>query len=220
MLPKIVKVVTWLAAAVVAYLIASVILSKFIFPPAEVGLATYFSPGDRFGSRVEGFDQIVLAVNDGYLHTRLEIMPHAGGPPEHLHESFEERFTVKEGTVSFLIGGEKKTLGPGESISIPPMTAHKPFNETDQIAVVQSDKDIHSLPIQFGYFLSQMYPVMDQEGGILEMVMQLSVFGTEMDSWLASGPPLPVQKAMRILLEPTARLLGYRNYYPEYHPRR
>jgi hypothetical protein len=50
----------------------------------------------------------------------------------------------------------------------------------------------------------------------LSMLLQLSVYGSEMDAWLADGPPVSVQKAMRFLLAPTARLLGYRNYYEEY----
>ncbi len=150
----------------------------------------------------------------------LEILPHAAGPPEHIHENFEERFTVREGEINILINGEKKTLRAGETISVPPMTPHKPFNETDRIAVIQSDQDTNSLPAEFGYYLSQMYPIMDREVGDLEMIMQLSAFGNEMDTWLANGPPIIVQRAMRILMEPTARLLGYKNYYPEHRPHR
>jgi mannose-6-phosphate isomerase-like protein (cupin superfamily) len=220
MYSKVAKLGVWLACVVAAYLIIGIIFSRFIFPANAVDLADYFTPGDRFGSRAEGFHQTVLGVNGGYLHTRLEIMPHAAGPPEHVHESFEEKFTVKEGRVSFLVGGEKKVLGSGESMTIPPMTPHKPFNETDQIAVVQSDEDVRSLPIQFGYYLSQMYPIMDKEGGNLDMILQLSAFGNGMDSWLAGGLPIAIQKAMRVGLEPTARLLGYNSYYPEHRPRR
>jgi hypothetical protein len=50
--------------------------------------------------------------------------------------------------------------------------------------------------------------------------MQLSVYGDDADSWIAAGPPLGVQKAMRIVMAPTARLLGYKNYYEEYRPPR
>lgn len=68
-----------------------------------------------------------------------------------------------------------------------------------------------------------MYGFMDSypEGqGILRMLMQLAVYGDDADSWIADGPPLMVQKAMRLTMEPTARLMGYRNYYEEYKPRR
>jgi uncharacterized RmlC-like cupin family protein len=220
MYSKLAKLAIWLASVIAGYLIIGMIVSRFIFPATAVDLAHYFIPGDRFGSGAEGFYQTVLGVNDGYLHTRLEIMPNAAGPPEHVHEGFEEKFTVKEGSASFLVGGEKKVLGPGESMTIPAMTPHKPFNETDQIAVVESDEDVRSLPIQFGYYLSQMYPIMDKESGDLGMLLQLSAFGNGMDSWLAGGPPIAIQKAIRVALEPTARLLGYKSYYPEHRPHR
>ena len=123
------KVSLGILAAIAAYIVIGVGLSKLVFPHPQIDFETYFRPGDVFGSSAEGFRQTVLAVNDGWLHTRLEIMPHAGGPPEHLHENFEERFTVREGTVSVLVNGEKKTLRAGESLTIPPMTPHRPFNE-------------------------------------------------------------------------------------------
>ena len=144
----------------------------------------------------------------------------AGGPPEHFHEHFAETFTVKSGTLSILVDGEKRTLKAGEKITIPPMTRHKPFNETDQIAVALSDEDVRSIPTNFGYYLSQIYPVMDQGRGDLALLMQTSVYGPDMDSWLAGGPPIAVQKALRFLLEPAARLLGFQYYYAENRPTR
>ncbi len=164
----------------------------------------------------------MLGVDGDWIHTRLEVRPNAAGPPEHFHERFAENFTVKSGTLSILINGEKRTLRAGESISIPPMTRHKPFNETNETVVVES-ADPKTLPVKFGYFLSQVYGLMDSypEGpGTLQIVMQLSMYGDDADSWIADGPPLGVQKAMRVVMEPTARLLGYRDHYEEYAPSR
>lgn len=98
------------------------------------------------------------------------------------------------------------------------MTKHKPFNETGETVVVESENP-KTLPVQFGYILSQLYGFMDQYPngpGVPQMLMQLSVYGRDADSWLANGPPLLVQKAMRVLMAPTARLFGYKNYYAEY----
>ncbi|MBK9156033.1 MAG: cupin domain-containing protein [Chloracidobacterium sp.] len=173
-------------------------------------------------SKSEGFDQTVLSVNDGWLHTRLIAKPHAIGPPEHFHEHFTETFTVKSGTLSILINGEKRILGPGETITVPPMTRHKPFNETGETVIIESI-DPRTLPVEFGFLLTQLYGFMDSfpDGpSTQQMLMQLSVYGSEADSWLADGPPLLVQKAMRFLMAPTARLLGYRSYYEEFRPTR
>jgi len=221
-LKTIVRIFVWLLIGLAAYLIVGIGVSRIIFPPAPIDYNSYFQPGDMLLSRFEGFDQTVLGVNGDWMHTRLEVRPNSPGPPEHFHEEFTENFTVKSGTLSILVNGEKRTLTAGESISIPPMTNHRPFNETNETVVVESD-DPKTLPVKFGYFLSQMYGVMDSypEGqGAPQMLMQLAVYGNDADSWIADGPPLVVQKAMRLTMEPTARLFGYKNYYEQYQPGR
>jgi mannose-6-phosphate isomerase-like protein (cupin superfamily) len=216
----ILKTVTWAIAAVVVYLVVGITLN-YLITPAKPDLTTYFRPGDKLISRFEGFEQTVLAVSDGYLHTSLEAKPYAVGPPEHFHENFTETFTVRSGTLSILVNGEKRTLRAGETLSVPPMTRHKPFNETGETVIVEND-DPRTLPVEFGFLLTQLYGFMDQfpnGPSTPQMLMQLSVYGSEADSWIADGPPLPVQKAMRVMMAPTARLLGYKYYYEEYRPK-
>jgi len=221
-LKSIFRIFVWLLIGLAAYLIVGIGASRIIFPPPPIDYNSYFQPGDKLASRFEGFDQTVLAVNGDWMHTLLEVRPNSPGPPEHFHEEFTENFTVKSGTLSILVNGEKRMLTAGESISIPPMTNHKPFNETNETVIVESD-DPKTLPVKFGYFLSQMYGFMDSypEGpGVAQMLMQLAVYGDDADSWIADGPPLIVQKAMRVTMEPTARLVGYKNFYEAYKPTR
>lgn len=204
----------------VTYLAFSIYLDSIFIRSTNVDLTTYFHPGDKFGSKFEGFDQTVLGIKDGWVRTRLEVAPFAGGPPEHAHKHFTETFTVKKGTLSIMLNGEKRTLREGESISIPPMTSHKPFNETGETVIVESD-DEKTLPIEFAYHLTQIYGFMDRfpDGPPLpHMLMQLSVFGDRFDSVIA-GPPVSAQRAMQVLIAPTARLAGYRDHYDEYRPR-
>ena len=203
------------------YLIFGIVINEYVFPAATPDYANYFLPGDKLVSKYEGFDQAILGIKNGYLHTRLVVAPNAAGPPEHFHENFTETFTVKNGTLSMLVNGEKRILKAGETISVPPMTKHKPFNETAQPVVVESD-DERTLPVEFGYHLSQLYGVMDSfPNGISmpQMMMQFAVYGTEADTYIADGPSLGTQKAMRVIMAPTARLLGYKNYYEEYKPK-
>ena len=216
---KLAKIVFVPSAAVAAYLLIGIAINT-AFPETTPDLNGYFKPGDKLVSRFEGFDQTVLAVDGEWLHTRLEVAPGAAGPPEHLHEHFAETFTVKSGTLSILVDGEKRTLKAGETITIPPMTRHKPFNETNETVIVEGN-DPKTIPVKFAYILSQLYGFMDTypEGpSVPAMVMQLSTYGNEADSWLADGPPLGVQKAMRVALAPTARLMGYSNYYEQFGP--
>lgn len=222
MLKKALRIVAGVIGVAGLYLIFGIVINEYVFPAAKPDYANYFRPGDKLVSKYEGFDQTVLSVNDGWMHTQLVVAPKAPGPPEHFHENFTENFKVKSGTLSILVNGEKKTLRAGESISIPRMTNHKPFNETDETVVVESE-DPKTLPVEFGYHLSQLYGVMDSfpDGpNVPSMMMQFAVYGTEADTYIAGGPSLGTQKAMRVILAPTARLLGYKNYYAEYKPAR
>lgn len=205
-----------------AYLLCGIVLDRYVWVAPKPDLSNYFQPGDRFVSRFEGFEQTVLSVKDGWLHTRLDVAPYAAGPPEHFHEAFAETFTVKSGTMSILVNGEKRTLRAGETLTVPPMTRHKPFNETGETVVIESD-DEKTLPVEFGYILTQLYGFMDRYPNgpnAPQMMMQLSVYGDLADSYLAEGPPLSVQKAMRVAMAPTARLVGFSNRYQEYRPLR
>ncbi|MEQ1606508.1 MAG: cupin domain-containing protein [Pyrinomonadaceae bacterium] len=204
--------------SVVAYVVIGVAID-YAFPEKIPDPATYFQPGDVLHSRNEGFDQTILSVKDGWVHSSLIVQPYAPGPPEHIHTNLVETFAVKEGVLSILLNGEKKTVRAGESLTIPVGTAHRPFNETGRPVIVESDGIENSLTVEFAYYLSQIYGFGDglgEQPDALSMIMQLSVYGNKMDAYLADGPPVPVQKAMRVVLAPTARLLGYRAYYPEY----
>jgi mannose-6-phosphate isomerase-like protein (cupin superfamily) len=216
------KLVGFPLTVLAVYIFGGIVVDRHVFPSVLPDLGNYFQPGDRIVSRFEGFDQTVLEVGDGWLHTRLEVAPNAAGPPEHFHENFAETFTVKTGTLSILVDGEKKTLRAGETLHIPPMTRHKPFNETNEIVVVEGG-EASAIPLQFGFILTQLYGFMDEYPNgpsVPAMLLQLSVYGDSADSWLADGPPLSVQKAMRVVMAPTARLLGYSNNYPNYIPKR
>ena len=216
----IIRVIAGGVGLVGLYLIFGIVLDTYVFPAPPLNYANYFKPGDKLESRFEGFDQTIFNVNGDWLQTRLEIRPHAAGPPEHFHEGFAETFAVKSGTLSVLVAGQKKTVRAGETVTVPPMTPHRPFNETDEIVVIEST-DPRSIPTKFGYVLSQLYGFMDTfENGpsTRQIVLQLSTYGDDADTWIANGPSLSMQKAMRVVLAPTARLLGYKNYYPQFRP--
>ena len=114
---------------VVGYLAVGIILNFYIFPQEKPDLADYFNSGDKFHSKSEGFDQTILWQKDGWVRLSLTIEPKGDGPPEHIHTSLDETFTVKEGVLSIWVNGEKKTLQKGESITVTKGTRHRPFNE-------------------------------------------------------------------------------------------
>lgn len=212
------SILFWKPIIIVGYFAAGIIIHHYLFPPRNPDYASYFKTGDKFRSDWEGFEQTVISQKDGWLNTKVVMKPKAAGPPVHIHENFDEVFTVKEGTLSVLINGEKKIVRAGESVNIPKGTPHKPFNESE-LPVLVEDENGKSFPLEFAYHLSQIYPLIDDLDGKpsnLTMMMQFSVYGDGFDSWIADGPPIGIQKATRFLFAPTARLVGYKNYYEEY----
>ena len=49
----------------------------------------------------------------------------AGMPPEHLHPRQAERFTVLEGAVQTIVGGEERRYETGETFDVPAGTPHQ-----------------------------------------------------------------------------------------------
>lgn len=216
---KIKRIFLWTSLVIAGYFGIGIILNYYIFPEKKPDLTNYFQTGDKFHSALEGFDQHILWLKDGWVRISLVIEPKGFGPPEHIHTNLDETFTVKEGVLSILVNGEKKMLQKGESLTVKRGTPHKPFNETNLPVIVESNEDEKSLPVEFAYYLSQLYPFVDNLGqnpSNFALIMQLSVYGDEMDAYLVDGGPIAVQKATRFLLAPTARLVGYKNYYEEY----
>jgi mannose-6-phosphate isomerase-like protein (cupin superfamily) len=212
------RILFWKAVIIIGYFVIGIIFHHYLFPPQKPDYASYFKTGDKFSSNWEGFEQTVISQKDGWLNTKVVMRPKSAGPPVHIHENFDEVFTVKEGTLSVLINGEKKIVRAGESVNIPKGTPHKPFNETE-FPVLVGDENSKSFPLEFAYHLSQIYLFIDSlngNPGDLQMIMQFSVYGDGFDSWMADGPPIGVQKVTRFVMAPTAHLLGYKNYYEEY----
>lgn len=212
----------WSLLAVLALLaLVGPLLDRIVFPEPEPGSELIPRVGQVFRSGTEGFTQRIMRRENGFIWSELTMEPHAPGPPPHVHTSFSERFRVERGIVSVRHGEDIVQLHAGEELLLAPGIVHKPFNETDQIAVVSSPlTPDYALPERFGIFLSQAYGFFDRapENGLPpRALLQMSRFSPAYDSWLG-GPPVMLQRAAYWVIGPIARLLGYRTYYAEYGP--
>jgi hypothetical protein len=130
---------------------------------------------------------------------------------------------VERGTVSVLLGDEVVQLHAGDEYLVAPGVSHRPFNQTDQEAVVSGPlTPEYALPERFGVFLSQAYGFFDaapENSSPPRALLKMSRFSPAYDSWLG-GPPVALQRAAFWVVGPIARLLGYRTYYSEYAPER
>jgi quercetin dioxygenase-like cupin family protein len=215
--------ILWIVGFLLAYILIGALLDRAIFAEAEPGPQYYPREGQVFVSKTEGFRQTILKREGGLAWVELVLEPHAPGPPEHIHTSFAENFTVAEGTLSLLVNGEKKLLRAGESLLVAPGTPHKPFNETGSRVVVTGPLTReYAMPEQFTVFLSQGYGFFDESesnGRPPKALLQMSRFSPKYDVWLA-GPPVVLQKFLYFIIGPTARLIGYRTHYEKYMPQR
>lgn len=203
----------WIVGVILVYVVVGNALHHWLFrlPPPDP--ATYPRGGDELGSAYEGFHQRVIDVVDGWIVGELVIEPGALGPPLHYHEGFAEEFVVREGLLHIELEDCIVTVGPGESFRVEPFTAHRPFNPGTERVVVASDQPL--LPQSFAACLVQMYPLLDQAQGVsFSILLQQSVIDPICDTHVADVPR-PVLTAMKLLMAPAARLLGYQNYDPD-----
>lgn len=205
------KIMFSILLVIAGYFIIGGILFNHLLKPSQPDMATYFNENRFFGSEVEGFSQEIKKVENDWVYCRLEMQAFAAGPPVHIHEHFDEMFQVEKGQATMIINGEKKIVKAGESILVPRGTPHKPCNETNEVVIMNdATNQIPSMPTSFAYGLTILYPAMDKIGDVKspKNLLPLAAQGNGFDTW-TSDAPIPVQKAIRWLLGPTARLLGY-----------
>lgn len=58
------------------------------------------------------------------LAWELRLTPGGKVPSGHTHPEQEERFTLEAGRMRFRVGGQIRVVGPGETVVVPPGTAH------------------------------------------------------------------------------------------------
>lgn len=193
------------------YFLITGVLFNHLFKPKLPDFNQYFTPNKVFVSKTEALQMEIKKYENGWVYSRAVLQAHAAGPPEHFHEHFDETFMVEKGTASFLVNGEKIVLQAGESITIPKGVHHKPFNESDEVLILNDVSNQRpSIPATFAYGLTNIYSAMDKIGNPKSPLnlLALAAQGNEFDTW-AVGIPLVVQKILRWILGPTARLLGY-----------
>ena len=72
-----------------------------------------------------------IEVSGDYDMVLGETGPKVPGPPPHYHSKMHELFVVLEGEMEFMINGEIKTVGQGESVDLPENTIHTFNNKGD-----------------------------------------------------------------------------------------
>jgi mannose-6-phosphate isomerase-like protein (cupin superfamily) len=141
--------------------------------------------------------------------------PTSVAEPEHVHPYQESGAEVISGSVRFRVGDQEKSLGAGESITIPANTPHFFWNDGEEEArfigwfrpALKIDRFFES------FFGLAQDGKLNEEGlpSFWQLAVMVPHFGEEIR---LTSPPWALQRALFGVLAPVGRKLGYRPEYP------
>ena len=203
------KVAGLLAAMAVLYFGLGALFHYVVFPEEEPPEWAYAKPGFTFETPTGERIQLIRGPNETggeFAEVHFDVAPGGNAARAHIHPHQEERFEVLSGSLTALVGEKEKVVLAGETLVVPPGTPHQPFN--------RGDVEMRSIaritpPGKLGLFFGQMSGL-DFKPTFLQMML----FVQEYEVYPVNPPPAVV-RVMSFLLAPTARLVGYRSFYPE-----
>jgi quercetin dioxygenase-like cupin family protein len=156
-------------------------------------------------------------TNGFLLEMETSWKPVSTEPPMHYHPSQSEDFKIITGELTVRINGVLEVLKPGDTLHIPPRTAHAMWNSSGEKTVanwkVQPAKNMEQL-LETGMGLAKDGKV-NKNGmpGILQVALIANRFS---GVFRLSSPPFFIQRLVFLLLTPIAWLAGYRAVYKKY----
>lgn len=200
--------------ATVGYFICAALIHYVVLREGAIPEDAYPRPGAFYSSEIEGLEAQVIHAAGGRDLKRVRVHPGAMGPPEHVHLEFQEDFHLIEGELIVVLDGVERIVKAGEWARVPPNTRHRFFNRSGTSAVYELDA-----PRSHTLFTSQIYGFTNEFGPLPEhparALLQMSRFHA--DTW-RPAVPIAVQRLLYFSVEPSARLLGYERFYPQYVP--
>nr|WP_294936521.1 cupin domain-containing protein [uncultured Flavobacterium sp.] len=147
------------------------------------------------------------------------IPPGCIGPPEHIHPSYDETFTVVEGSFDFLMNKKTKRVNEGETVIVPKGIPHtfKPADNSKVCSFLVTSDPPGKLQEVIRTVWALAHEGKTNSKGQPNEFWQGIAIGYELqDDTLFSAPPPFVQKIMFRLFGKTAVKKGYKGIYDEY----
>jgi mannose-6-phosphate isomerase-like protein (cupin superfamily) len=158
---------------------------------------------------VTGVSLLDVPGEAGTAEIRLD--PGAQGPAEHVHRTTEERFEVRDGTVTFRVDGRERRLGPGTEVRVSPGTPHTFRNETGETAAMR----VRTVPSndRLGAVVVTLFGLAHDGAvdsrGRPDFLQAMAMAEETLDETYFTGVPYGVQRALGGTFGPLARALGY-----------
>jgi mannose-6-phosphate isomerase-like protein (cupin superfamily) len=201
------------------YILVGQVIHRYILPEPVPHDTMYPVSGDIITNPFAG-EQIIFiksGLETGGAYSLREFHLKTGGavPRAHIHNDYDETFKVIQGRLTVVCNGSEHILQPGDLLTIPRGTAHQPVNNGNVELVTMnrvSPAGMHD------FMLAQMHGFLtekDRPRSKGEFFLQAMLFADYYKTYTADIP-IPAQKILSFLLAPTARLLGYRTWKPQY----
>lgn len=143
------------------------------------------------------------------LEMEWDLAPRTGGTPVHVHPSAAETYEVLEGEFDVYVDGAWRTLGVGETVTVPAGVPHTFRNASDEVTRVYN---AHEPAMEFGEYFERLGRVVNSgvvssERMTPKAMLYLAVVMTSHEEEIRSVKP--PHAVMRVLAA-VGRLLGYR----------
>ena len=129
----------------------------------------------------------------------------------HIHTNTEERGEVIAGRARMRMGREEQSVGPGETLVIPPGMVHFLRREGEEYLHFRLQ---FRPPMKVETLFETLFGL-HRDGKNFRHPLQTAVMAREHDTYLG-GPPIWLQKPLIAALASIGRLLGYRARYEKY----
>src|SRR5262249_19690553 len=138
------------------------------------------------------------------------VQPHGFVAAAHVHPAQTERFDILEGTLGFRLGSQKIRATPGQSIVVPPGTAHRFWNAGESTATFLCAV---RPALQFESLIEAMFPLAAEgktnRHGLPGPLRLAVIAAAHFDTVRLPFPPVALQRAALAVGAPVGRALGY-----------
>jgi quercetin dioxygenase-like cupin family protein len=137
----------------------------------------------------------------------------------HVHASQEETFSGVSGALVLDVAGERRSVGPGDTVVIPPRTPHGFEDAAEEAQLLVQVRPALHLDDYFRTFLGLSrdgrisMPVKGLPHPLLQVALVMDRYAPEM---AAPGIPIRLQRLVWRLLGAVARRRGMSDSFPEY----
>ena len=142
------------------------------------------------------------------------VQPKGSVAAAHVHPAQSERFAVKSGKLGMKLGRQKRTLGPGQWLTVEPGTPHRFWNDGDEpVTFVCEIRPA----LQFESLLETMFALAaagkTNRKGMPNLFRLAVIANAHFDTVQLPFPPAWLQRAGLVLGAPAGRLLGFKPTY-------